>query len=131
MSKKIVFLDPVSPRGHVSLNRFYLELFVTQTVILVVSNGLEHFYSDICKVKTFNANFLVKGRFFHFLSTLIISLKTVVSSAFKKNHLVVLLSYDITNLFIISYAAKLLKVELILKKYIGGLSLLIELTSLN
>lgn len=113
MNTKVVFVDPVSPRGHVSLNRFYLKSFINQTKMLVVANELEHFYSDICKVKTFNSSLLVKGRFFHFFSTLIISLKAVISYAFKNDHLIVLLSYDITNLFIISHVAKLLKVKLI------------------
>lgn len=113
MSTKVVFVDPVSPRGHVSLNRFYLKSFFKQTEILVVAKELEHFYSDICKVNTFNGSFLVKGRLLHFLSTLTISLKVIFSYAFKKDHLIVLLSYDITNFFIISHIAKLLKVELI------------------
>jgi hypothetical protein len=113
MNRKVVFLDPVSPRGHVSLNRFYIKSFLNQTEELVVSDELTHFYSDICEVKTIKGRFLRKGRTFHFFYTLMVSLNTLFRHSFKKNHSIVLLSYDITNLFIISHLAKILKIELI------------------
>ncbi len=117
MSNSIVFLDVVSPRGHVSINRFYLKSFPNYKTKLIISNELEESYSDICEVEIFNGKFLKKGRVIHSVFTLMVSLRMLFTHALKKNYTFVLLSYDVTNLFIISFFANFIRGKLIVYEH--------------
>lgn len=111
--KKIVLIDAVSPRGHVSINKFYLQTLSKRNVELVVSDELEPLYRGVGKINVFKYAFLTKGRIIHSLYSLFIILKVLFSNFFKRKYILILLSYDITNLFIVSHCAKILGVKLV------------------
>lgn len=113
MSNDVVFLDPVSPRGHVSINKFFIETLKVREKRLVVSSELSSLYREICNVDTFQEQWLKKGRFLHSYFTFIICLSAIFGEWKKGNSKIIFLSYDITNFFLLSFIGKILKIKLI------------------
>jgi hypothetical protein len=108
----IIFCDPVAPTGHLTINKFYIDTLSSLNDTFYVSNTmLKHFNHKVHCI-SFNADFLKKGRFAHWLYTLFISLKCM-RHAKNAGHIVYFLSYDIGNLFILTFWARLSKVKIV------------------
>jgi len=113
MNNEVTFIDPVSPRGHVSINKFYINALKETKNNLIVSSELSDLYNGVCQVNTFSPQRLKKGRLLHSVYTFCISLNAIIAEWRKNNSKIVFLSYDITNFFLLSFVAKILKIELI------------------
>ena len=92
MNKEVTFIDPVSPRGHVSINKFYIEALKERKKKLIVSSELSALYSGICEVSTFSPQWLKKGRLLHSLYTFLLCLNTIIVEWRKNNSKIIFLS---------------------------------------
>jgi hypothetical protein len=112
MSGGVVFSDPVAPRGHVKINQFYLNHLASASDYLYVGSDLLKSYDTFnMTVNCFNEKKLSSSRFLHWFYTLLISISSVYR-AYRNRSTVVFFSYDISNLFLVTYLAGLLGVKI-------------------
>ncbi|NAR73001.1 hypothetical protein [Acinetobacter haemolyticus] len=109
MGNKIAFFETISPRGHVSLNRFLLTSCMS-TKKMIVGCSLKDYYSDMDCIY-FNDRFLKKNRINHFLISLYYIFKFFIYFKINNYNKVVILSYDKYNIFFINILSVVLNIK--------------------
>jgi len=114
MNGKIIAIDALSPKGHITINDFYLNSMGLNVAMFVIGSSIFSKYNKIENRVEFDDSFLKRGRVIHLLFTLCLVLKYLVIAKVKGIDKVVLFSYDIGNVFILSYVSKILGIKLYL-----------------
>ena len=110
--KKVSFIEGVSPRGHININRFYITELGDSISTIYVGNSLSYSYKDIDKVEFFDDNNLLRSRLFRAMGFVWNTWKLIYKVKSNKINTVCLLSYDPLLLFLVVYFSRLMGIRL-------------------
>lgn len=108
----IAFIEGCSPKGHVTLNNFYLKELEPNTRFTFIGKSLKNDYLSLKNISYFDDSSLKKSRFIHAMTFCKNSLAILLK--LKRNNVsnVCFLSYDLATFFIVCLFARLLSVKL-------------------
>lgn len=112
MSKRIVVIEGVSPKGHVDFNKQILDYLNGSITDIFIGESLKSRYNTD-KVKCFNDSFVFKGRLSHAVGFLMAIYRIFKTTKSSKINTYLLLSYDILSLPVIALYAKIAGINVI------------------
>lgn len=110
MKNKVLFFDPVSPKGHVGLNSMIYDSFKGDKKI-VVGTSLKGEFDHIDNIAYFKNKILKKNRFYHFCFCALFSIYYLFFAKLNNYDSVVFLSYDKYTIFFISFFSYVLGIK--------------------
>ncbi|WP_439145977.1 hypothetical protein [Vibrio sp.] len=110
-SKNIIYFDPLAPKGHITLNKFYIDNLARAGDEVFVGESIAPHFGNHDGVKAFSECYLTKGRLIHSLSTFLWGFICILHAR-RKGANVCFLSYDMTNFFILTHVSRLLNVNI-------------------
>ena len=111
-NSKIVLIEGMSPRGHTQFNKYYIKSLSPYINKVYVGESLFNSYKNLAKVSFFDDKHLFKYRLVISISFLINTLKIIYKSKKNGTKYIILLSYDVSSLFIVVYFSKLFNMKL-------------------
>jgi len=109
---KVSFIEGVSPRGHININRFYITEMASKVSTVYIGHSLANFYEDISKVEFFCDNNLFGSRLFRAIGFVNNTIKSIYKAKKNNTKTVCLLSYDPLLFFLVVYFSKFMGIKL-------------------
>ena len=100
------YFDPLAPKGHLTLNKFYIDNLARAGDLIFVGESIGSYFSNHGEVRTFPEHNLTKGRLIHSIYTFFLGL-VCIYIARRKSSNICFLSYDMTNFFALTHIARL------------------------
>ena len=113
MLKSVGVIELVSPKGHVTINNYFLSCIITHINTIYVGHSVASGYKDFEETKVFSDSLFLKGRIIHSIMACLYGLMLVSKLKIQNTKTVVFLSYDISCFFLISWYCKLLSLRVI------------------
>lgn len=112
MSRKIIVIEGVSPKGHVDFNKQIIEYLNGSIEAIFIGESIKSNY-NLSEVKSFDDSFVYKDRLRHAIGFLFAIYDVYKVTKNSKVDTYLLLSYDILSLPIIALYAKLAGIKMI------------------
>lgn len=112
MSRKIIVIEGVSPKGHVDFNKQIIEYLNGSIEAIFIGESIKSNY-NISQVKFFDDSFVYKNRLRHAIGFLLAIYDIYKVTKNSKVDTYLLLSYDILSLPVIALYAKLAGIKII------------------
>jgi len=112
VSKRIVVIEGVSPKGHVDFNKQILDYLNGSITDIFIGESLKSSY-NMDKIKYFGDSFVFKGRLSHAVGFLMAIYRIFKATKSSKIDTYLLLSYDILSLPVIALYAKIAGINVI------------------
>ncbi len=112
MSRRIVVIEGVSPKGHVDFNKQIIEYLNDAIKEIFIGDSIKSKY-NFSKIKSFNDSFVFKGRLSHAFGFLFAMFDIYKATKKSKIDTYLLLSYDILTLPVIALYAQLAGIKII------------------
>jgi hypothetical protein len=109
---RIVFIEGVSPRGHVSCNLGLLEQVHRSVQCFHVGKSIASEYSSCEKVKVFEDRWFSHGRLMHSIAFFLISCRLLRRARAEKIRRVCFMSYDVSSMFLVVFYGRFLGLNL-------------------
>lgn len=114
MKKRILFVECVSPKGHISFNKSFLKFLEHRILKIMIGKSISGDFNNNVNVEEFDDSYVSRNRLAHFVGCLKITIKALIDATTNNRASVVFFSYDILTLPVISLLSKLLNIEVYL-----------------